>query len=40
VGRLSAVHGKNLLPEELRANATPLARLFCTPGMVCEMPHM
>ena len=34
VERLSAVHGKHLLPSEVRANATPLAQLFCTAGMV------
>jgi len=40
VHRLSAVNGKALTAQDLEKNATRLARLFATPGMIgCFLSH-
>jgi len=40
IQRIPAVYGKHLSKQELRSNATLLARLFCTPGMIgCYLSH-
>ncbi|KAL9180477.1 hypothetical protein ACHAXT_010930 [Thalassiosira profunda] len=40
IRRISAVYGRDLSPDELAANATRLARVFCTPGMIgCFLSH-